>query len=194
MDKYDTLILSNFIIRSNATKSTPFTPYFDEYLMEDSVLGILKGALKINNIPFLDLTKTGINYRDTIKNKTYITLNNIEFEKLPKPIDEKKFQLFPIIVFTNEVHFGGYMTSNAVAGDGGFKHFTQFYLMLVIMNKEEIVYKSLFRYVSPSKTVNSFDEGFQTPSGVSIKQEHWDELVRRNMRGYFKQVGRNKGE
>jgi hypothetical protein len=190
LDKNDTLILSNYVIRSNTTKSAPFTPYFDQYLKEDSVLGSLKSALQANDIPFLDLTTNGVNYRDSIKHKTYINLNNIEFQKLPKPSSENIYQIFPIIVFTNEVHFGGYMTSNAMAGDGGFKHFTQFYLMLIIISRDGVIYKSLFRNVSPSKMVSSFEEGFQTSSGVSIKQEHWDELVRRTMRGYFKQVGR----
>jgi hypothetical protein len=188
--KNDTFSLRNYSIRSVVTKSAPFTPIIEQNINNDSVLNFLKVALTKNYIPFYDKTDRGLNYRDSLKAKTMLRLHNFDRQSIHQMETENSLELFPIISFTNEVHFGGYVTSNAMAGDGGFKHFTQFYLILLITKNNKIIYECLTRYVSAEKLVSSFDEGFETPSGVSIKQEHWDELVRRTMRGYFKQVGK----
>lgn len=150
----------------------------------------LTKALSNNGIPYNDRTIEGINYRDSMKMKRLIRFRNIDEEKLIGASEPEFYQLVPVITFTNEVHFGGYMTSNSMAGSGDFKHYTYFNFILYIIKDESIVYKSHMWFLSDRYFVNSFVEGYQLPSGVSIKQEHWDELVRRTMRGYFKQVGR----
>jgi hypothetical protein len=186
----DTLKLSNYILYSFVTRSAPFYPVTEQILSSDSVIDKLRIALENNAIPYDDQTLSGINYRDSMKMKRLVKFKNLDEKKIISAADSGGYYLLPVISFTNEVHFGGYMTANLISGTGEFKHYSYFNLLLYIIKDKKIIYKSHMWYLSDRYFVNSFEEGYKLPSGVSIKQEHWDELVRRTMRGYFKQVGR----
>jgi hypothetical protein len=191
--KFDTLKVSNSLVYSYVTRSAPFYPVTEQFVSKDSIMEKLLIAFSNNNIPVNNQTLIGVNYKDSMKLKRMIRFNNIDEVMIMRANKESGYLLFPVITFTNIVHFGGYMTSNSIAGSSGFTHNTYFDIMLYILKESSIVYKNHMMFVSNTKFVDSYEEGYQTPSGISIKQEHWDELVRRTMRGYFKQVGRNKG-
>jgi hypothetical protein len=186
----DTLKLSNYLVYSFVTRSAPFYPVTEQFLNSDSIIEKLRIAFENNAIPINAQTITGINYRDSMKMHRLIRFGNIDEDLISRASDIEGYILFPVISFTNEVHFGGYMTANAMAGSGEFKHYSYLNILLYIIKEKEIIYKSHMRYLSDRFFISSFEEGYKLKSGLSIKQEHWDELVRRTMRGYFKQVGR----
>jgi hypothetical protein len=194
LTKSDTLIVSNCLVYSYVTRSAPYYPVTEQLINKDSVMDKLITSFSNNDILFRDETFTGINYRDSMKMRRIVSFKNLDEDLIMMSNVKLGYQLFPVITFTNVVHFGGYMTANAITGNGGFKHYTYFNLILYIFREGRFVHKSQMRYLSDRYFVNSFEEGYKLPSGVSIKQEHWDELVRRTMRGYFKQVGKNRGE
>jgi hypothetical protein len=187
----DTLILNDYVLKSSVARSAPFSPLYQQDLSEDSIINLVQVTFANNNIPIkVDDKSLGINYRDSINLKRLVRPRNVNIRKIINAIDDGYWRVIPIIDFNNEVHFTGYVTSNLMAGNDGFLHNTHFTLLIYLYKGKELVYYSCHRYFSTDTKVSSFDEGFETPSGVSIKQEHWDELVRRTMRGYFKQVGR----
>jgi hypothetical protein len=186
----DTLGLSDYFICSHQRQETLFGTEFEERLTDDdSILNQL--VIKIGSQGIHLAHELGVNIADSeLCNRHVIKIKHVE-KKIPTNSLNNTENVSRIITFleiADIYRFTGYMTSNLVAGDGGFRKYTSISLIIFIVKNGEVIYSDHRRYASKRTMANSLEEVRAIPPAYQVREEHIDELVRRAMKRYVRRL------
>lgn len=134
-----------------------------------------------------NVSENKICHRETLRLKHFLNqnhLNNLQIDSKGKKV------LVPVVNIADLYTFTGYMTSNMVAGDGGFMNFTSLSLMIFIIEDNKVIFAEHRRYASKRTFANSLEEVRAIPPAYQVREEHIEELVRRAMKKYVKRLER----
>lgn len=186
----DTLYLSDYFICSHQRQETLFeTDYVERLTNDDSILNQL--VIKMGNQGLNVDRENGVNLANPeLCNRHVLKIKQVEkdiFSKILSNTENRKI-IIPLVRTVDLYRFTGYMTSNMVAGDGGFRNFTSVRLIVFVIENGEVIYSDHRRYASKRTMANSLEEVRAIPPAYQVREEHIDELVRRAMKRYVKRL------
>jgi hypothetical protein len=188
--QFEPLLLRNHTIYNSRQKVSFFSEYEPFQIDKDSLRQVVFDVFEGLDIDSLKIVG-GENLIDSAlyKNPTF-NFRKIDSGYLTELAGntEGVAVLVPLVYAYNLFSFTGFISSGGLAGSSGWYFISYLDLIVYIVKDQKVIYSRHIRYKSDQVWADSEDEILAVPPLAAVKQEHWDELVRRAMKDYIKRL------
>jgi hypothetical protein len=183
-DKNDTVYLKDYILCSSMRNMFIGNKTSAYYINPDSIFGIFKNSLEQFDFPIKFYSKSNV-YCDSsfyLKRLTNIKSDEIIVSETIESIGSGKIQMVPVILIDNsDMVVGSVSPAGALNTQKSRSTFLR--IIIYLTRDDQIIYKKAMFYSAKPAYVN---DGQKVE--VNIKQEHWNELMRRIMKEYVQRL------
>jgi len=186
----DTLLVKDYALFNSRSKQS-FSPEKGPFEVdEDSLFTVLVSSIKKLSLENIKI-EMGNNIIDsTVYRIQVVGIKHFDDSYIYEIAGDTRNS--PALVLITNAHnqylFSGFISSGGMAGSSGYAITTWLGLFVFVVDQNEIVYSRHIRYKSDQIWADSEDEILAVPPLAAVKQEHWDELVRRAMKDYIKRM------
>ncbi len=187
-NKQEVIVINDYVLCSNIRKMT-FNRQSQYHPIDfDSTFNAFKNSFNNLKLPIVFSGTHKNQCNSVFQSNIHLRLREIDQEKLYNMGGGGNgLKMVPVIYVDNAADVGLYMSSSGGSG-GDFYIVTHLKLLVNIYRDENLIYRKSVRYVSKDTKVANFEEAYQVPSAVNVRQEHLDELVRLAMKDYIKRL------
>jgi len=186
----DTLLVNNYALY-NSRNEVLLIPNKEPFeVNKDSLILVFKSSLQKLDLDNLKL-EFGENIIDSILYLRYgLRIKHLNKNYIKNIAEYSKgiTALVPIVYVQNQYSFTASFTSGGAFSNNGWYFITYLSLIVVVIEKDEIIYSRHIRYKSDQVWADTKSEIEAMPPLAAVKQEHWDELVRLAMEDYIKRL------
>jgi len=186
----DTLVIKDYALYNSRGKISLFAEKSHFEVDKDSLLTVLLSSLKKLGLENIKMKKGSNIVDSTLYLQEGVRIRHFDESYIYKIAgDTRNSPALVLITFAhNQFFFTGFISSGGMAGSSGYTILSWLSLFVFVVDQNEIVYSRHIRYKSDQVWADSEDEILAVPPLAAVKQEHWDELVRRAMKDYIKRM------